>query len=146
MSDDLLTKEKEFHKLNQELQLKTHIIMKEVNSIIYPDTSNELTNNTKQLHTNFMAKDVKTVYAGNEILNTDKQSKQSLEVSEIMSIENIADTDISLNRCKNLGNKVIIKLLKEKLDMLHKKLQTLQFEYNKKVIINIIINKIFSIL
>jgi len=39
---------------------------------------------------------------------------------------------------KNMGNKAIIALLKGKIDMLYKKLQVMQLEYNNKVLFHFI--------
>ncbi|XP_014482600.1 PREDICTED: uncharacterized protein LOC106748516, partial [Dinoponera quadriceps] len=136
MSDDLLAKERKFHRLNREL--KTHDIMKEINSIVHTSTStsisNELFNDAKQLHS-FTMIDVKTTYPRDKTLNTqDKKSRKSssLEASEILNIGNIADTENSSKQYNSLGNKAIIELFKSKIDMLHKKLQIIQLDYNKK--------------
>lgn len=144
MSDDLLAREKEFHKLNQKLQLKTHDVIKEINSITYASTSNESFNNIRQLHTNFAVKNINAAYPADETLNTDKQPRKlSLEDIEILSIGNVANTEVLSKESSNLGNKAIIKLLKGKIDMLHKKLETIKHEYNKKVNRNVTINKTF---
>lgn len=136
MSDDLLTKEKQFHKINLEVQLKTHDVMKEINSITY--ASNELFNNTKQLHASITMNDAKIIYSGNKTSNISEQSKKpSHEVSKILSIENIDSTEVSSRKQNNLGNEAIIKLLKDKIDILNKNLKIIQLEYNKKVILSV---------
>ncbi|XP_032673037.1 uncharacterized protein LOC116844957 isoform X2 [Odontomachus brunneus] len=132
MSDDLLAKEKEFHKLNQELQLKKYDVMKKMSFFTHANTTNESFNNIKQ-YINPTMKDVRTTYLRDKTSSTDKQlRKSSPEVSEVLSIENIADTEISLKKYNNLGNEAIIKLLKGKIDMLYKELQTIQHEYNNE--------------
>lgn len=133
MSEDLLAKEKEFQKLNEELQLKNYDIMKKMSFITYANTSNKSFNNIKQ-YTNLAIKNVRTTYLKDETSSTDKPlKKSSSEVSKVLSIENIANTEISLKKYNNLGNEAIIKLLKNKIDMLYKELQTIQHEYNNKV-------------
>lgn len=140
MSDDLLTKEKKFHTLNQELQLKNQDIMKEINFITYANTSNESFNNTKQLCTDLMMEDVNITCSRNEALSTNKQlRKLPPESSKVLSIENIANSEILSKKYNNLGSEATITLLKGKIDMLYKKLQTIQLEYNNKVILHVII-------
>ncbi|XP_011148220.1 uncharacterized protein LOC105188453 [Harpegnathos saltator] len=131
MSDNLLTKENKFHKVNQDLQLKMHDIMMEINSMTCIKANNKLLIDTKQLHTSFTMKDMETTCPGDKTSNIDEQLIKSLEVSEILSTENISDTEISSKKY-NLGNEAIIKLFKGKIDILHKKLQTIQLEHNKK--------------
>lgn len=151
MSDDLLAKEKEFRRLNRELQQKTHDMIKEVDSVIHARDS--LFSNAKS-YLNFITKDVKTIHSENETLNTDKQSRTLNGIVEIPS-ENLNNIEISLkknNSVKNnaiadsdtisnyqslssVGNNAIVTLLKGKIDMLYKELQAMQLEYNKKVIL-----------
>ncbi|XP_050463284.1 testis-expressed protein 9 [Cataglyphis hispanica] len=148
MSDDLLTKEKEFRRLNRELQQKTHDMIKEVDSVIHARDS--LFSNAKS-YLNFITKDVKTIHSENETLKTDKQSRTLNEIVEIPS-ENLKNIEISLktnNSVKNnaitdsdtisnyqslssVGNNAIATLFKGKIDMLYKELQAMQLEYNKK--------------
>lgn len=132
MSDDLLAREKEFHRVNRDLQLRTRDVMKTVDSIIHAgenlfiDANRSLPN----------LEDVKTVCLEDTVPRTDKQLRVSpIKVSEASSVECINDTEI-LKKDGNVGNKAIITLLKGKIDMLYKKLQVVQLEYNNKVILS----------
>lgn len=134
MSDDLLAKEKEFHRLNRELQLKMRDVMKEVDSIIHACAGNNLFSNKNQSHLDFTTKDVKVTE--DVTLKLDKQRETSLmKTPEIASIENVTNIQSSSKKDNGLGNRAVTNLLKGKIDMLYKELQAMQFEYNKKVIL-----------
>ncbi|XP_012220862.2 testis-expressed protein 9 [Linepithema humile] len=131
MSDDLLAKEKEFRRLNRELQLKTRDVMKEVDSIIHACASNNLFSNTNQSHLDLVTKDVKVTEDVTSKL--DKHGKTSLmKTPETSSIENLTNVQNLSKKDNNLGNRAVVNLLKGKIDMLYKELQAMQFEYNKK--------------
>lgn len=123
MSDDLLAKEREFRRLNRELQQKTHDVIKEVDSVIHDSLF------SNQSYLNFVTKDVKTTHTEDITLKTDKQSKPLDRIVEIPS-ENV--NQISLKKDNNVGNNAIVTLLKAKIDMLYKELRAMQLEYNKK--------------
>ncbi|XP_071553436.1 testis-expressed protein 9 [Temnothorax nylanderi] len=126
MSDDLLAKEKEFYRLNRDLQLKTRDVMKTVDSIIHARTENLFNDANPNLE------DAKAVRLGDTALRIDKQLRtSSIKVSEAPSVECIDDTEIP-KKDSNVGNKAVITLLKGKIDMLYKKLQAVQLEYNNK--------------
>ncbi|XP_024884506.1 testis-expressed protein 9-like [Temnothorax curvispinosus] len=126
MSDDLLAKEKEFYRLNRDLQLKTRDVMKTVDSIIHARTENLFNDANPNLE------DAKAARLGDTTLRIDKQLRtSSIKVSEAPSVECIDDTEIP-KKDSNVGNKAVITLLKGKIDMLYKKLQTMQLEYNNK--------------
>ncbi|XP_024869183.1 testis-expressed protein 9-like [Temnothorax curvispinosus] len=126
MSDDLLAKEKEFYRLNRDLQLKTRDVMKTVDSIIHARTENLFNDANPNLE------DAKAARLGDTTLRIDKQLRtSSIKVSEAPSVECIDDTEIP-KKGSNVGNKAVITLLKGKIDMLYKKLQTMQLEYNNK--------------
>jgi len=137
MSDDLLAKEKKFHKLNHDLQLKTHDVIKTVDSIIHAHAGKNLFSNTNQLLSNFEMENTKVMYLQDIAPKINKQSKTSfIKVSEIPSVESNNDILKKENTWtiqKNMGNRAIIALLKGKIDMLYKKLQVMQLEYNNKV-------------
>jgi len=138
MSDDLLAKEKEFHRLNRELQLKTRNVMKEVDSIIHSRVSNNSFSDVNRLHSNLTMNAAKMVQAENTKLNG--QSKTLLIKSlDIPLTENTDNIEISLKKDNTLGTKAIINLLKAKIDMLHKELQATQLEFNRKVIFTILL-------
>lgn len=132
MSDDLLAKEKEFHRLNRELQQKTNDMIKQVDSVIYARDS--LFSNANQSYLNFITKDVKTIHSEDKTLKTDKQSRTLNEIVEIPS-KNGNNIEVSLKKDNSVGNNAIVTLLKGKIDMLYKELQAMQLEYNKKVIL-----------
>lgn len=130
MSDDLLAKEREFRRLNRELQQKTHDVIKEVDSVIHDSLFNN------QSYLNFVRKYVKTTHSEDITLKTDKQSRTLVGIVEIPS-ENV--NEISVKKDNNVGNNAIVTLLKAKIDMLYKELRAMQLEYNKKVIIYLIV-------
>lgn len=132
--DDLLTKEKEFYRLNQELQLKTRDVMKEVNSILHASVSNNLINDTNQLYSSLTMKNARMTHQEDIISKINKESRElsSDKVSEIPLVKDISNIDISPKRDNCLGNKAIVNLFKSKIDMLYKELRTMQLEYNKK--------------
>lgn len=133
MSDDLLAKEKEFHRLNRDLQLKTRDVMKTVDSIIHAHAGKNLFSDANQLLSNFVTEDVKAIHSEDVAPKINKQLKTSLiKVSEVPSVECTNDTDI-LKKDSNVGNKAVVSLLKGKIDMLYEKLQEMQLEYNNKV-------------
>lgn len=123
MSDDLLAKEREFRRLNRELQQKTHDVIKEVDSVIHDSLFNN------QSYLNFVRKYVKTTHSEDITLKTDKQSRTLVGIVEIPS-ENV--NEISVKKDNNVGNNAIVTLLKAKIDMLYKELRAMQLEYNKK--------------
>lgn len=135
MSDDLLAKEKEFRRLNHELQQKTHDMIEEVDSVIHaPDG---LFNNASQSYLNFLTKDVKTVHSKDNTLKTDKQSRPLDGIVEIPS-ENINNCNkcqcilqTSLKKDNSVENNAVVTLLKGKIDMLYKELQAIQLKYNE---------------
>jgi U3 small nucleolar ribonucleoprotein component len=131
MSDDLLAKEKEFHRLNRELELKTRDVMREVDSIIYSRVSSNTFSDVNR-HSNLTMNDAKMIHAENTKLNG--QSKTLLiKNPDIPIMENTDNIEISLRKDNTLGTKAIINLLKGKIDMLHKELQATQLEFNRKV-------------
>lgn len=132
MSDDLLAKEKEFHRLNRELQQKTNNMIKEVDSVIH--ARDNLFSNANQSYLNFITKDVKTIHSEEKALKTDKQSRTLDGIVEIPP-KNGNNVEVSLKKDNSVGNNAIITLLKGKIDMLYKELQAMQLEYNKKVIL-----------
>lgn len=134
MSDDLLIKEKEFHRLNRELELKTCNVMKEVSSIIHARVSNGLLDDTNQLYQSSTMKEVKATRPENVTLKINKQLGESL-VPETLLGENLGNAEITLKKDNSLENKTVINLMKSKIDMLHRELQTMQLEYNRKVIL-----------
>ncbi|GAB1862395.1 Testis-expressed sequence 9 protein [Camponotus japonicus] len=129
MSEDLLAKEKEFHRLNRELQQKTNNMIKEVDSVIH--ARDNLFSNANQSYLNFITKDVKTIHSEEKALKTDKQSRTLDGIVEIPP-KNGNNVEVSLKKDNNVGNNAIVTLLKGKIDMLYKELQTMQLEYNKK--------------
>ncbi|KAH0946079.1 hypothetical protein HN011_007026 [Eciton burchellii] len=130
MSDDLLAKEKEFHRLNRELELKTRDVMREVDSIIYSRVSSNTFSDVNR-HSNLTMNDAKMIHAENTKLNG--QSKTLLiKNPDIPIMENTDNIEISLRKDNTLGTKAIINLLKGKIDMLHKELQATQLEFNRK--------------
>ncbi|XP_029172382.1 dynactin, 150 kDa isoform [Nylanderia fulva] len=122
MSDDLLAKEREFRRLNRELQLKTHDVIKEVDSVIHDSLF------SNQSYLNFVRKDVKMTQE-DTALKIDKQSRTLDGIVEIPS-ENVKE--ISLKKDNSVGNNAIVTLLKAKIDMLYKELRAMQLEYDKK--------------
>lgn len=128
MSDDLLAKENEFHKLNGDLQLKTRNVMKTVDSIIHARANKNVFSDANQSFPNFVMEDAKII----EDIAPNKQLRTSLLKSEITLVECTNDSE-SLKKNNNVRNKAVITLLRDKIDMLYKKLETMQLEYNNKV-------------
>ncbi|XP_036144926.1 intracellular protein transport protein USO1 isoform X1 [Monomorium pharaonis] len=131
MSDDLLAKEKEFHRLNYDLQLRTRNVMKTVDSIIHVHADKSLFSNTNHSFRNYEMEDAKAAYSKNRAPKINRELKKSLiKVSEIPLGESTKDTEILKDN--TIGNKAIITLLKGKIDIFYKKLQSMQLEYNNK--------------
>lgn len=133
MSDDLLAKEKEFRRLNRELQLKTRDVMKEVDSIIHTCANNNLFSDANQSH---LGKD-KVKVTEDVTSKVDKQGRPSLSLKtpKSLAIENVTDIESLSKKDNSLANRAVVDLLKGKIDMLYKELQTMQSEYNRKVIL-----------
>lgn len=132
MSDDLLAREKEFHRLNRDLQLRTRDVMKTVDSIIHAGAGENLFSDANRSLPNL--EDVKIACLENTVPRIDKLKTSSIKVSKAPSVECTDDTEIS-KKDNNVGNKAVITLLRGKIDMLYKKLQAMQLEYNNKVIL-----------
>ncbi|XP_025996419.1 testis-expressed protein 9 [Solenopsis invicta] len=132
MSDDLLAKEKEFHRLNRDLQLKTRDVIKTVDSIIHAHDSKSLFSDANQsLRINFKTEDAKAIHSEDIAPMINKQLRTSLiKVSET-SVECTDDIEIP-KKDNTVGNKAVIILLQGKIDMLYKKLQAMQLEFNNK--------------
>jgi len=144
MSDDLLAKEKEFHRLNRELQLKTRDVMKEVDSIIYSRVNSNSFSDVNRLRSNLTTNNTKMMHT--EDTKLDGQSKTLLIKSLDMPLENTDNIEISLRKDNTLGTKAIINLLKGKIDMLHKELQATQVEFNRKVTYNFLTSYFIALL
>lgn len=129
MSDDLLAREKEFHRLNRDLQLRTRDVMKTVDSIIHAGAGENLFSDANRSLPNL--EDVKIACLENTVPRIDKLKTSSIKVSKAPSVECTDDTEIS-KKDNNVGNKAVITLLRGKIDMLYKKLQAMQLEYNNK--------------
>ncbi|KYM94991.1 hypothetical protein ALC62_14586 [Cyphomyrmex costatus] len=131
MSDDILAKEKEFHRLNHDLQLKAQNVMKTVDSIRHVHVGENLFSDVNQLLPKFVVKDAKSIHSEDVTPKKNKQLKTLIKVSEIPLIECTSNNEI-LKKDNNIENKAIITLLKGKIDMLYKKLEVMQLEYNNK--------------
>ncbi|XP_018044168.1 PREDICTED: uncharacterized protein PFB0765w-like [Atta colombica] len=129
MSDDILAKEKELHRLNHNLHLKAHEVMKTVDSIKYVHAGENLFSDVNPLLSKFVVNDAKIIHSKN--VTPKKQLKTLVKVSDIPSVECINDNEI-LKKDNNMENKAVITLLKGKIDMLYKKLEVMQLEYNNK--------------
>ncbi|XP_011057952.1 PREDICTED: uncharacterized protein PFB0765w-like [Acromyrmex echinatior] len=130
MSDDILAKEKELHRLNHNLHLKAHEVMKTVDSIKYVHAGENLFSDVNSLLPKFVVNDAKIIYSKDVTPKINKQLK-TVKVSDIPSVECINDNEI-LKKDNNMENKAVIILLKSKIDMLYKKLEVMQLEYNNK--------------
>ncbi|XP_018350879.1 PREDICTED: uncharacterized protein PFB0765w-like isoform X1 [Trachymyrmex septentrionalis] len=131
MSDEILAKEKELHRLNHNLHLKAHEVMKTVDSIKYVHASENLFSDVNPLLPKFVVNDAKIIHSEDVIPKINKQLKTLVKVSDIPSVECINDNEI-LKKDNNMENKAVITLLKGKIDMLYKKLEIMQLEYNNK--------------
>jgi len=130
MSDDILAKEKELHRLNHNLHLKAHEVMKTVDSIKYVHAGENLFSDVNPLLSKFVVNDAKIIHSKD--VTPKKQLKTLVKVSDIPSVECINDNEIL--KKDNMENKAVVTLLKGKIDMLYKKLEVMQLEYNNKVI------------
>ncbi|XP_011874294.1 PREDICTED: testis-expressed sequence 9 protein [Vollenhovia emeryi] len=125
MSDDLLAKEKEFHRLNRDLQLRTRDAMRTVESIIH--SGENLFSDANRSN----SEGAKTARSEDAASRVDKQLRlSSIRVPEA-SVDCTGDAEIP-RKDSNVGDKAVITLLKGKIDMLYKKLQVVQLEYNNK--------------
>ncbi|KAL0106481.1 hypothetical protein PUN28_016293 [Cardiocondyla obscurior] len=125
MSDDLLAKEKEFHRLNRDLKLRTRDVMKAVDSIIHENIFDTASRSLSNLQ------DVKNADLEEGALSVDNQLRiSSVKISEA-PVKCTNDNECS-KRDNTVGSKAVITLLKGKIDMLYKKLETMQLEYNDK--------------
>ncbi|KYQ59924.1 hypothetical protein ALC60_01019 [Trachymyrmex zeteki] len=131
MSDDILAKEKELHRWNHDLHLKAHKVMKIVDSIKYIHAGENLFSDVNPLLPKFVVKDAKIKHSEDVTPKINKQLKTLIKVSDIPSAECTNDNEI-LKKDNNMENKVVITLLKGKIDMLYKKLEVMQLEYNNK--------------
>ncbi|KYN11633.1 hypothetical protein ALC57_16222 [Trachymyrmex cornetzi] len=130
MSDDILAKEKELHRLNHNLHLKAHEVMKTVDSIKYVHAGENLFSDVNPLLPKFVVNDAKIIYSKDVTPKINKQLKTLVKVSDIPS-ECINDNEIP-KKDNNMENKTVITLLKGKIDMLYNKLEVMQLEYNNK--------------
>lgn len=153
MSDELLNKEKELHRLNKELEIKTRHVLEEIKSIadqqIHHNKSsrqNDVTPHTKDM-------DIKNVQYSMIINNkllpnvTTKLNNGSLHTLT-EETPNLLKQNVSNFQNQNEGNKVneivsyegngaeskaLINFLKTKLNMLHDEFKMIQLEYKNKV-------------
>ncbi|XP_014613909.1 PREDICTED: uncharacterized protein PFB0765w [Polistes canadensis] len=153
MSDELLNKEKELHRLNKELEIKTRHVLEEIRSIadqqIHNKSSrqNDVTPHTKDMGiknveysmiiNNKLLPNVTTkLNAGS--LHTLTEETPNLLKQNVANFQNQNDgnkvnDEIVSYEGNGAENKAVINFLKTKLNMLHNEYKVIQLEYKNKV-------------
>ncbi|KAK1129749.1 hypothetical protein K0M31_019463 [Melipona bicolor] len=140
MTEDLLFKEKGFHRLNKELEQKANNLITKIDSVVNTYNNGYL-NNSRKHYINVTKE--KTAYLnGIEMQNEDDFQ---VPVKRNSSLPHIFDQSSTLkskvepqkhedeaSKQKNLANQTVFNLLKGKVDILHNELQTMRVEYKKQ--------------
>ncbi|XP_015606426.1 centromere protein F [Cephus cinctus] len=149
MSDNLLTKEKEFYRLNKELDQKSTELMHKVDSVINVHSNSALTNFVSKLSYFSPCTLSESSYKVTEVFSTENNAKQftnvpykKISMSHILNQITPADQtvemkDFSINNItlangNNTTNAPIVEFLKATIGMLYNELQATQIEYKKQ--------------
>ncbi|XP_012276346.1 testis-expressed protein 9 [Orussus abietinus] len=153
VSDDLLAKEKEYHRQNREIEQKAQELMREVDMVINSGTNDNSLRTPKSNYTNSdpPLKDVARKRSDSVQITKVKPSDSFshnllIRRNSIQSIVEPAprpptrlkvDGDLRIDEIPpgcgdSLGTEAIIEFLKAKIRMLHTELQSIQLEYKKK--------------
>ncbi|XP_043484542.1 CAP-Gly domain-containing linker protein 1 [Leptopilina heterotoma] len=149
MSEDLLAKEKEFHKLNRELEEKTRELMKEVDTVMMESRKNNLSSSSSltlsHQHYEFTSLD----NISNKLLDAPtlmerqsdsfyhkKNTPTTFLSTEVLQVQNRNAEMKNFNKpskCETISkNETVIELLKTKIKSQQTEIQTIQNEYKKK--------------
>lgn len=132
--DDLEAKERDFRRVNKELEERTRHWMKEVDSVINGESSNNCNDSfsTNKSHPH-SRKCVKSHEA--DVFNGDSKVQPKRNVSsprlQRRSSVNIPD-ELPLKKGSSLADKTITNFLKAKIDILQNELEVIRVEYKKK--------------
>lgn len=141
MSDELLIKEKELHRLNKEIEVKTRHVLEEINFITKRQEHNNLCRLEDKTHdtASLNNKDIKPPVIRNDKLTQNNTmctltedlpnlSKQIFEKGQVGKIIKASDVLYVENSSEN---KILIEFLRSKIDMLHNELRVIQQEYKR---------------
>ncbi|KAI4498278.1 hypothetical protein M0802_006764 [Mischocyttarus mexicanus] len=150
MSDELLNKEKELHRLNKELEIKTRHVLEEIKSITDQQTYN---NSSRQYNVTPFTKGKTnleySVITNNKLLsnnatesnvdslNTLTEDTSTLLKKNVKNQQNHQNdgnkgNEIVLYEGNNTDNKSLINFLQTKLNMVHNEFKVIQVEYKNK--------------
>ncbi|XP_043599024.1 dynactin, 150 kDa isoform isoform X1 [Bombus pyrosoma] len=142
MTEELLSKEKEFHQLNKELEQKASNLIAKIDSVV--NTYHNGCSNLNSRKHRVNATKEKTAYLnGITIQNEDNSQilvKRNSSLPHIFDqsvalkpkIESQKDNEDEISKQKNLANKTVLNFLKAKVDILQDELQTMRIEYRKQ--------------
>ncbi|XP_057321384.1 repetitive organellar protein-like [Microplitis mediator] len=131
---DLLNKEKEFRRINRELDKKTNKLLEEIDTVVNNQTKNYFSSETLNKFQSDLSKNFNydnfdyKLYGNNDelILKSDFDDRQQNERRD-----SILDEDIFENKNKK-NNESIIKILKAKIKILTSELDIIKDELKKK--------------
>ncbi|XP_015177691.1 PREDICTED: myb-like protein I [Polistes dominula] len=154
MSDELLNKEKELHRLNKELEIKTRHVLEEIRSIadqhIHNNSSrqNDVTPNTKGMDiknvqysmiiNNKLLPNITSELNASSLHTLTEETPNLLKQNVITNLQNqnqgnqVNEKNV-LHEENGTENKALINFLKTKLNMLHNEFKVIQLEYKNKV-------------
>ncbi|XP_074107453.1 uncharacterized protein LOC141532820 isoform X2 [Cotesia typhae] len=122
MADDLLIKEKEFHRINKELETKTHKLLEEIDTVINNNFETEIVKFRTQSAFNFF--------------NSEFKSAENQEVKNDRNYFDYEDYEEDIFSLKNENKKnqdvIIIKFLKAKIKLLTGEIDILKDDLKKK--------------
>ncbi|XP_043513171.1 uncharacterized protein LOC122530363 isoform X3 [Frieseomelitta varia] len=142
MTEDLLFKEKGFHRLNKELEQKANNLITKIDSVVNTYNNGYL-NNSRKHYINVTKE--KTAYLNSiEMQNEDdfqvpiKRNSSLPHIFDHSStlkskVEPQKHSEDEVSKQKKLANQTVFNFLKGKVDILHNELQTMRVEYKKQV-------------
>ncbi|XP_043513170.1 dynactin, 150 kDa isoform isoform X2 [Frieseomelitta varia] len=141
MTEDLLFKEKGFHRLNKELEQKANNLITKIDSVVNTYNNGYL-NNSRKHYINVTKE--KTAYLNSiEMQNEDdfqvpiKRNSSLPHIFDHSStlkskVEPQKHSEDEVSKQKKLANQTVFNFLKGKVDILHNELQTMRVEYKKQ--------------
>ncbi|KAK9297733.1 hypothetical protein QLX08_008658 [Tetragonisca angustula] len=141
MTEDLLFKEKGFHRLNKELEQKANNLITKIDSVVNTYNNGYL-NNSRKYYINVTKE--KTAYLNS--IEMQNEDDFQVPVKRNSSLPHIFDQSSTLkskvepqkhsedevSKQKKLANQTVFNFLKGKVDILHNELQTMRVEYKKQ--------------
>ncbi|XP_050489734.1 uncharacterized protein LOC126873169 isoform X2 [Bombus huntii] len=142
MTEELLSKEKEFHQLNKELEQKASNLIAKIDSVVNT-YNNGCSNLNSRKHCVNATRERTACLNGITIQNKDNFQilvKRNSSLPHIFDqsvalkpkIESQKDNEDEVSKQKNLANKTVLNFLKAKVDILQDELQTMRIEYRKQ--------------